>query len=215
MNNSKCYYKAFDRKEYAVNFIEKGEMRFGSLEYYKNIEDDTRRDETEGCCQFIFPGNRTIESDGSERSDYNKEDGFTCVCMEASTACFAFCVSDHAVDLENLREKGEFIVKINSPEKLLEEIEICCKTNTSEWPYREYFLVLLQRVKYTKGNNAGRDISDMMLFALTTCQKHSDFSLERECRYLLDSNISKEHITADHIMLDLGKKLDFCELIEF
>ena len=96
----------------------------------------------------------------------------------------------------------------------MEQIEICCKTNTSEWPYREYFLVLLQRVTYTKGNNAGHDISDLEMFALSTCQKHSIFSPEREYRYLLDSNIFKDNISADHIMLELGKKLDFCELIE-
>lgn len=213
MQNYPCFYKAFDRKEYAINFIENGEIRFGSLESFQKIEDKTRRDETEGYCQVVVSGKRMSLQDDYEISDSNRN-GFTCVCMEASTACFAFCVSDHTVDLNRLREKGEFIVKINSPEKLLEEIKKCCSHNTSEWPYREYFLVILQEVYYTKGAKTDNDISDLVLFALTTCQKHPDFSFEKEYRYLLDSNICKENVAIDHIIINLDKKLDFCELIE-
>jgi hypothetical protein len=41
-------YRGFTKEMYAMNFLNEGKFRLGLLEYYRTIEDNNRRDETEG-----------------------------------------------------------------------------------------------------------------------------------------------------------------------
>lgn len=75
------FYKAFDVEEHAKNFIENGEMRFGSLTSYKKIEDPTRQDKTEGFCQLNLPGNASSSENDFDLPD-SDERMVSCVCMK-------------------------------------------------------------------------------------------------------------------------------------
>ena len=45
-------YKAFDRKEYAAQFLE-GKIRFRKIYSYRKMEDEIRRDVTEGDSHVV------------------------------------------------------------------------------------------------------------------------------------------------------------------
>ena len=46
-NYPNVIYRVFDKYEYAKDFV-LGKIRFGTFEHYANIEDNIRKDETEG-----------------------------------------------------------------------------------------------------------------------------------------------------------------------
>lgn len=208
------FYKAFDNKEYAENFIEKGEMRFGSLESYRKLEDPARQDVTEGYCQMIVSGNGSQPENDFDVTE-NNDEGFSCMCMEYGAACFAFCVSDHNVSLSHLRKIGEFIVKINSPVQLEKEIKAFCQFSIAGWPNSDAYFPSLREIHYSKGAAINDNVSDISLLWLSTCQKHDTYSDDCEHRYLLDSGVPVGNCTKDHVMVNLNKKLGFCELILF
>lgn len=206
------FYKAFKEEEHAKNFIEKGEMRFGSLSSYKKIEDPTRQDETEGYCQLIVPGIVSPSENNFDSTEDNDE-GVSCICMEYGTACFAFCVSDHNVSLSHLRKKGDFIVKINSPEQLEKEIDAFCQFSIADWPNSDAYFPSLREIHYSKNTVFNDKVSDISLLWLSTCQKHDAYSDDCEHRYLLDSCVPVGNCTKDHVMVNLNKRLNFCELV--
>ena len=97
-------YRDFSKEEHVIEFIEKGKFRLSLLQSYKEIEDKCRRDESEGKSESIvkkcLPG-LTLRLKGT-----------------SGDSLYLFCTSGPNVDLDYMKGKWPYIVKITDPEKL-------------------------------------------------------------------------------------------------
>ena len=178
-------YRCFPRKEYADQFI-RGEIRFGVIDYYKNIEDDIRRDKTEGESHFIV----------GVRSGHS---------FFASNSIYILCF--HRT-LQSAKESGfgPFIVEINNVRQLAEDIT----EQLEKSPSKFFAGIEGVIVVYTKGEVIERKPSSIEIGRLAYAQKPRDpFSVENEFRFVI---ISKEYL-GDFLTIKLGKHLDYAKLI--
>lgn len=99
-----CLYRAFDKLEYADQFIGSGSLLMRHIRSYAIVEDTTRADSKEGLWSWANPDG----SGGGYCSPY---------------AAYIFCVSGPTVDLKYLSRFGKFIVRINEPVQFASDIE--------------------------------------------------------------------------------------------
>ena len=189
MNNEPLFlYRAFKEDEHANQFL-KGKIRFGLLDYYKNSEDDSRRDPFEG-----------------ESSTYSGQlhlKGGLC------NPAYLLCTSGPDVDLNYLREKfGNYVVKITNPGQFRDDIsnikafipDVSISGNCD-----------FKKVEYTKDQDQPIGVEGTVRLRLYYCQKHSWFSPECEYRYVIKLKIG--NIPGNFISCDVQKKLDYLAMI--
>jgi len=102
----KPFYK-FIHKETYDNYIKKGKFQLGSLQYYREIEQDESRDEKEGFSNLIIKsGNRQILT--SVISGFNK---------------YVLCGTHSLEQQESMARKfGGYIMKINNIDSFAEKV---------------------------------------------------------------------------------------------
>jgi hypothetical protein len=119
-------YKAFDCREYAEDFMYRGIFRLNCLGYCRNMEDESRRDSTEGYGHTKEPGIVTVlwvSPNPAEKTILTKEQGCQEHHIEHGNAIFCFCTCLPEVSPDHVKDKfGKYIVKIDEPKKLAEAI---------------------------------------------------------------------------------------------
>jgi|GEM_PF-1981016 len=178
-------YKGFDCKQYAEQFKYFGIFHMGCLPYYREVEDESRRDPTEGIGRTKEPGNITVgwvSPNPAEKTIWTREIGhqdyhilpFT----NASLFCFCTCLPD--VDLDHVKDKfGRYIVKINDPKQLAEDIHDYYVSKGQR------FLINGCRVVYNKGEELDRKLSDNERLDMAYKQKPGKFGPDREFRIVV------------------------------
>jgi len=176
----KFCYRAFECKEYAEDFMDRGTFRMGCQLSFKAIEGESRHDPTEGSgltrehgivTHYGFSPNRTEKPICMQKIGHQEHH------TELGNARFCFCTCLQDVDRNHMKDSfGKYIVKINDPRKLAEDIN-------------DYFIstgqrILIEgcRVVYNKGQKLDRKLTRNERVDLSYKQKPESFSLDHEFR---------------------------------
>jgi hypothetical protein len=220
-------YKAFDWKKYAEDFMYRGTFRLNCLGYCRNMEDESRRDSTEGYGHTKEPGIVTIgfvSPNPTEKTIWTKEQGFQEHHSEYNNAIFCLCTSLPDVDRAYMsdRFKSKYIVKINKPRTLAEEIADYLSNRG------ERFLIKGCNVVYNKGQKLDRELTNDERLDLSYTQKPASISLECEFRFVaikfgepckdecqyLSGQFEQVDPECKFIVVNLGKQLNYTQLCE-
>jgi hypothetical protein len=216
-------YKVYDCEEYAKQFIDDGIFRMGCRLSYKFIEDESRRDETEGFGSTKEPGIVTIgwvSPNPTEKTIWTKEPGYQEHKPEHGNAIFCFCTCLPSVDFGHMKKIGKYIIKIDDPRKLAEDI------NDYLFDTEQKFLIVGCNVVYNKGQKFDEKLTDNERLDFSYKQKPEGFSLDCEFRI-----VAIKYVTCDpeckfidvngrhdpkckYIEINLGKKLDYLSLVK-
>jgi len=173
-------YKAFNCKKYAEDSIDSGIFRLNCLGYCRNMEDEPRRDPTEGSGCTREPGIVTYygyTQNLKEKPVILQKPGYQDHQIEQLNPVYCFCTCLPEVNRAHMLEKfGKYIVKINEPKRLAEDIN-------------DYFIskgqkILIEgcRVVYNKGQKLDRELTDNERLDLSYKQKPESFSPDCEFR---------------------------------
>ncbi len=153
-------YRVYDSLEYAEKFIA-GNCRFGNIKYYKTIEDEDRRDVTEGEAQVSFNG----------------------VMRHSSFCTTSFFILSFYRTIESAlaSKKGEYIVEVTSPRYLAEKIS----TSLEQLEYKFFGGVEGVNIEYTYADKKIIKPNSIELARLTYAQKPIKFSNDEEFRLVI------------------------------
>lgn len=184
-------FRAYSKPEYAGRFVSNGQFRLGKLHLYRDIEDKSRADETEGLGHYK-------DKDGIHEH------------FQFGNQIYLISFSTIDVDKDFLREKmGNAVITINSLEKLITDINEYLNANG----YATFGGVKGRRIQYNKGGVVSEELDEMDRAILSVTQKPEWFS--PECEYRLFVIINEQKCTRplnDYIEINLGKKLPYAEI---
>ncbi|MEZ0123549.1 MAG: hypothetical protein AB9Q23_05970 [Candidatus Reddybacter sp.] len=152
-------FRAFDKLEYAQQFLN-GYLRFGTVLGYTEIEDEGRRDVTEGVGHIVHKGLGTKV-------------------MFCSNVFYALCCHrtlEAALEVGH----GKFIVEIFDPLHLAEDITRVLRSS----PAKHFGGVEGVAVEYDKGNEFEHELSSYEKSRLTYSQKPASYKPEHEFRFV-------------------------------
>jgi hypothetical protein len=174
----KFLYRFFDKEKYALDFLNHGRARLGTLKYYASIEDASRRDSSEGVAHFKAL-HRDDNGDLVNTGDEYWNGGYH---------TYIFCTSSPDVNLEKAKKQwGHYIVKIKYPNLFLKAVE------KATYPFTVK-RSLLKQVSYSKGEEREVDVSYCDEDCLSAWQKPKTFKNECEYRFIL---ITDKYSTSD------------------
>ena len=214
-------YRAFDRKKYAEEFINSGKFRLRCFGSCRNMEVKSRCDSTEGFGRTIEPGIVTkglVSPNPEEKTIWIKEKGYQEHHIEQGNKKYLLSMSLPEVKrCHMLRNFGEYIVKINEPKKLAEDI------NNYFISEGQKIRILGCRVVYNKGKKLDRELINNERLDLAYKQKPESFKLdcefrivanklgevcEHECKFL-DGLVEPN---CEYLDVDLNKPLGYVEM---
>jgi len=191
-NLPKILYRAFSSEKYAREFINKGRFRLRLIDQYVTIKDKKRVDQTEGkSSSYINSTNAHVV-------------GFFVDHL------YLLCTSGEEVDLNFLRTFGSFIVRINDPLALLEDIQKVKPVNTKMEITQK---CKIEKVLYTKGQVEDFDPDSMEAIKRTFSQKPPSYQNECEYRFIVTTRPLIEEFLDDFIFYDLNHKIEYLDLI--
>lgn len=204
-------YRAFSSIEYARDFIEQGVFRMGSPDYYKKIEDEKRRDLTEGTGHIKASGyviGLTINDQGKIKK-VNTKPGIMDHRAEQLNCKYLLCCSGPEVGIDYLRDKfGACIVTINDPVRLAGDI--------TNWLHINEIPIIGKpdwvKVRYDKGLIVEEQFNGYQLSELSFSQKDPGFSMEHEYRLV----VMMPSVSAcnDHIRIEIKRRLNYVEYLQ-
>lgn len=215
-------HRAFDKEEYAKQFLDYGIFRIGCIFVYRHIECESRRDQTEGYGHTKEPGIVTtgwVSPNPTKRTIWERKQGYQEHHIESGNAFYLFCMSEPPVNLDQMRKNfGKHIVKINNPRIFAEDIY-------------NYFVSIGQdlliygcKVMYNKGQKLDRELEKNERLDLPFKQKPNSFKTDcefrfvaiklkelcnQECKYL----DGEKDLECQYIQIKLDKRLDYAHLI--
>jgi hypothetical protein len=209
-----CLYRAFTEREHAVQFSN-GIIRLGLLSSYKETEDAQRQDESEGESSTYLKRDLpvvTISKHTMEIIATGSSPGLLHFRGTNINPKYLLCTSGPGVDLNLLRNKfGNHVVKINSPIRLLNDIN-----RVSPISSKMEFIgkCTLDEVCYSKDQIQDLDPDSTEAVRLSYLQKHPKFSVECEYRYIVMAKpCVKGEKPENHVLFNINRKLDYLELI--
>ena len=177
-------YRVFDDIQYAEDFIN-GSIRFSRLQNYKHIEDELRRDNTEGEAHVIH--------DGLHHHSSFASNSFYILCFHRT------------LEAAQQSKFGKFIVEITNPRQLAIEI--------TKWldkqPYKHFGGIEGVNVEYSHGEEVDIEPTTIELARLTYSQKPIFFSDEDEFRLIFIRESCKD----DHVFVEIGGTTEFCNMV--
>jgi len=197
-------YKAYKCEEYAKQFIDKGTFHMGCLLSYREIEDESRRDPTEGYGRTKEPGVVTVgwvSPNPAEKTIWTRENGHQEHHSEFGNAMFCFCTCLPDVNRDHM--KGYFISK------------------------GQRFLIDGCKVVYNKGQKLGKKLTDNERLDLSYKQKPEGFIPDcefrivaiklgdpcpDECKYL-SGQFEQVEPKCKFIEVNLGRQLDYLSFV--
>lgn len=217
-------YKAYNKEDYAKQFIDRGNFLMGCIHSYKYIEDQSRRDPTEGSGLTEEPGLVTVglfSQNHTEKPIWTRMHGYQKHHTELSNAKFCFCTCLPDVDLAYVKKQfGRFIVKIKEPRQLAEDIKDYFISSG-----KKFLRIEGRRVVYNKGQKQERKLTNNERMDLSYKQKPENYRLDcefriiaigepcqEECKFL---SVQFEQVVPDckFIEVNLNKSLKYAQLI--
>jgi len=185
-------YKGFTKEIYAIDFLKEGKFRLGLLEYYKTIEDECRRDESEGKSESIvkrYLPDFTLYLKGTHINPL-----------------YLFCTSGPDVDLLYMKSKWPFIVKISDPQKLKKSLDANKPLNTKMEIVGK---CKIEKVRYTKGEVVEIDPDSIEAVKLSYAQKPRSYEEQCEFRYIVTALPPADHEPDMYLDYKLGYEIDY------
>lgn len=172
-----------NQEEHALNIIA-GQLRFGSLTYFRSNE-GAHGDRAEGLVSFKWnlKSGRNIQYRGRSMNDY-----------------YIFCTTHPEVNLLLMTNKyGKFVVHIHNPQELLARIKVAWRDH--EFAFADNAVVT--SVEYNKDelHKPNQELRAPPRYAYS--QKHMSYSDDHEFRYVLPCSDAKRTLD-DHLTLDVG-----------
>jgi len=218
-------YKAFNNKKHAKDFINRGTFRMGCILSYREIEDESRRDVTEGEGNTKEHGILTVglvSQNPAEKTIWTKKKGYKEYRTEYGNAIFCLCTCLPDVNLDYMKNRfGQYVVKINNPRKLAEDI------NEYFIGKGKNFLIVGCEVVYNKGKKLNRELTNNERLDLAYKQKPEKFTADCEfrivainlgdpcdhkCKYL-DGQFKQVEPECKFVEVSLGKQLNYLSLL--
>jgi len=198
-------------------FVEQGIIRFGLLNYYKNIEDAQRQDSTEGHGSLHVLGIvKTIDISRvtGDVVDVRKEPGHIHLHAHRGNPIYILsCIFPPDNDISCITSKfGDYIVRINDPKRLGQEITNKRRENSENRTPIECVKVL-----YNKGHQINEELDRNTRSKLAFSQKPSNFKDEYEFRLVAinDGIIDEEgEMTEEFMRIELGRPITYAELLD-
>jgi hypothetical protein len=178
----------FTKQEHAYHFVA-GSVRFGLLEYYREVE-GLRKDASEGRSSVYFRGPHPIHSTVISLNRY-----------------YILCASHPEADGSLLARKyGRFMVRINNPQELLARIKVAWQNHALAQECGAF----IAPVEYTKDELRDADALYLSPVHLTYSQKHRSSEDDREYRYMLQCKVDVKRVWEPHLTLTLPDCEDLC-----
>lgn len=212
VSTPKYLYKFFDNKEYMGQFLQ-GSIRFASLEVYKKIEDEKRKDIDEGRARGKYRTDKMmylkISNETGKVVERGYKPGDISITGDSPNKYFIFALSDERADLKALSEKfGKYVVKIKDIQKLLDLLNKNCKFS---WRVGR---IILEQVKYDKDNYIAMDGNSPHLpVGYHFAQKPERYSHECEWRLVVTGSAIEE-INEEYPRVEVGSIEDIASVID-
>ena len=185
-------YRFFDKEEYAIDFVENGKFRLGSLKTYKANKCASRRDETEGHAY-----NRMIQ-DKRTRNIY----------LSYAGHAFLLCFSTLDADFYRMKKEiGPYVVKVYSPIALALDIDKAVNQKTVNRKYA----IFGSKVEYGSGSYIHDKLSPKKSAELSLTQKPIKHKWQSEYRLCL-MKLNPKPISK-YKYIDLGGPVEYSEII--
>lgn len=174
-------FRAFDKSEFAEDFVEFGALRFSNVRTYKESEDSGRADRSEGFAEYEKSGMRlivdakTLEATEVPGTVHVRVDGG----LDATfISCFSAPKSQDPLDVPE--QFGSYVVEVKSPEILFWQLQNCVKHHRSLSIHNS--ILKSAFVDYDKGQRqqktSGKDDE-----TLSWSQKPPRYKVEQEYRF--------------------------------
>lgn len=222
-------YKAFKCKKHAESFMDRGTFRMGCQLSYKVMEDKSLCDPTEGCGSIRVPGIVThygFTQDSAEKPIRIQKMGHIEKTGGSVNPRFCFCTCLPEVDHNHIKTLKKYIVKINNPRKLAEDINDYFANNEQG----KYSIVGFN-VIYNKGQESGKQLTTNEIVDLDYKQKPERFRddcefrivaiklgkvCDGECKFFdgpSERDDERNDPECEYIKIELGKKLDYLSFV--
>jgi hypothetical protein len=210
-NYPKVVLRFFKERAHAEEFVDHGKFRMGNLRIYTEIEDEDRKDPSEGQGHFQRYGTVTsvdFSRDSDETATWT-EPGYVHSHIKLLNPKFIFSCSLPIVDIDLLRKRWPWVVKIKQPRQFAQDI--CDFLETL--PYRFGGGVKGCIVQYNKGEKSPHQLR-VASVPLAYMQKPAIFSIENEFRFVvIVSGKPSQWFDDDFLSVDLARKLDYVDLL--
>lgn len=212
-NLPKILYRAFSSEKYAIEFVKKGRFRLGLIDQYVKIEDEKRVDQTEGKSSSYVKStipHVVMNKKTKEISKVEYKPGYLNVVGSHVNPLYLLCTSGEKVDLNFLRKIGSFIVRINDPLALLDDIQNAKPVDTKMEITGK---CKIEKVLYTKGQVEDFDPDSMEAIKRSYTQKPPSYQNECEYRFIVTARPLIKEFPDDFIFYDLNHKIEYLDLI--
>ncbi len=213
MTIPRILYKAFPNKEHALDFINKGTLKFSVIAFYKNLEDKKidkdRGDTTEGTADALQPGEAILVDTVS--GEKRIIEGIETLYVSTSKGTYVCCFS--APESNNFQDTaikyGKYIVRIKNPNKLHDELSTAIRVDKE----LSKNLPLLESayISYTHEMDVGK-LSLKQKVKLGWSQKRHKDSSDQEYRMCFNHTSEVNNYPEDRF-ISIGRSLEYCELI--
>jgi len=192
-------FKYFTDGTYALALMRKGEMQFGSLAYYRRIEDGGIRGDPKDGMLHYAPTNGieiTMVADGRKL----KGTAFT----TAAEGMFVYCASND-ISAERARDFGRFCVEITDPDAIVRRL----KARVSASSRLDYIRVQMGITEYRPLDQI--PAADWAFPERVVLIKPPEYAMQRETRIVLP--LKPGATSADnHVVVNVGNLEDITRL---
>ncbi len=203
-------YRFFEKSEHASEFIS-GEVRFGTLKKYQEVENQSRGDQTEGIGKLCIPGESLAIDMG--RRIQNVIPGYEELVVYADPRNhFVFCLSAcEEGDLQLLARKfGAYCVVVKDP-KAFENDLVRALADDSVFSVNPPMLEC-KMVRYDKGESLSKQLSHAEKSNLAWCQKPTSYAYQKEFRVHFNFTSHELIGSPEHHTLCTGRSFSYCEM---
>jgi hypothetical protein len=205
-------YRAFTERSHAEDFVLRGRFRLGNLRVYATLENEERRDSSEGQGRFQRFGTVTSVDFVADSDDtfVSQAPGYVHVHTELLNPTFVLSCSLPGVNLDYLRSRfGPWVVRIDEPRRLAQELAKHLETLPDRFGGVEGCLV-----HYNKDGRVEEGLSNMASTRLSYSQKPLSFKPENEFRFVVVvMGTPGRRLNARYLPVDLGGAVKYATVI--
>jgi hypothetical protein len=203
---------AFTDRAHADAFVREGVIRLGELRTYKKIEDDQRRDASEGDGFLLIPGDIpivTLDRSTLEVTDRGTEPGQFHFSSTFVNPTYILSFALPSIDVGRLRARfGAYVVAVDEPVEFLERLHAAANRHPALSP--KVGLDHLA-VSYDKGGVGSMADARARRPRLSYAQKPPAFAGEQEYRVVIIGHGSLESAPRE-VFLRLGHIGEICRI---
>jgi len=178
--------------QWATNLIKNGSMRFGSLEFYRKMENAALGDPNDGKGMFRVKG-----------------DPYT---IDSSNNIYAWCAALPVITPERiavLAKHGKYdcLIRIHQPKILLHRVIIVLLANGGKLHLR----LQCAEVSYNRGSEIDKATLNSQQFHFNVFQKDPRFAEDKEYRLFM-TDVQPESEPRNHIDIQVGDCSDIMDI---